>query len=122
MADYDLIIRDGTVVTASDQFHADIGIRAGRIAALAERLDGGPILDAGGLLVLEPRHTGLLSSDRMGALLRVRPAGGGGTLAVLLTSPPVVPTGRATRNHIADVSDRGTEAGTGRVLRSHVTD
>jgi len=52
MADYDLIIRDGTVVTASDQFHADIGIRAGRIAALAERLDGGPILDAGGLLVL----------------------------------------------------------------------
>ncbi len=77
---------------------------------------------AGGLLVLEPRHTGLLSSDRMGALLRVRPAGGGGTLAVLLTSPPVVPTGRATRNHIADVSDRGTEAGTGRVLRSHVTD
>jgi dihydropyrimidinase len=52
MPDYDLIIRGGTVVTASDQFRADVGIRAGRIAALAEHLDGGPVLDAAGLLVL----------------------------------------------------------------------
>jgi dihydropyrimidinase len=52
MADYDLIIRGGTVVTASDQFRADIGLRDGRIAALAESLEGGPTLDAGGLLVL----------------------------------------------------------------------
>ena len=52
MPDYDLIIRGGTVVTASDQFRADIGIRAGRIAALAEHLEGGPTLDAGGLMVL----------------------------------------------------------------------
>ena len=52
MADYDLIIRGGTVVTASDEFRADIGIRNGRIAALAETLDGGPVLDAGGLMVL----------------------------------------------------------------------
>ena len=52
MPDYDLIVQGGTVVTASDAFRADIGIRAGRIAALAERLDGGPILDAAGLLVL----------------------------------------------------------------------
>ena len=53
MADeYDLIVEGGTVVTASDQFRADIGIQAGRIAAIAERLHGGPILDAGGLFVL----------------------------------------------------------------------
>lgn len=52
MSDYDLIVRGGTVVTASDQFPADVGVRGGRIAALAERLEGGPILDAGGLLVL----------------------------------------------------------------------
>lgn len=52
MSDYDLIVRGGTVVTASDQFPADIGVRGGRIAALAERLEGGPTLDAGGLLVL----------------------------------------------------------------------
>jgi dihydropyrimidinase len=52
MPDYDLIIRGGTVVTASDQFRADVGIRAGRIAALAEHLDAGPVFDAAGLLVL----------------------------------------------------------------------
>ena len=52
MPDYDLIVRGGTVVTESDQFRADVGVRGGRVAALAERLDGGPVLDAGGLLVL----------------------------------------------------------------------
>ena len=52
MDEYDLIVRGGTVVTASDQFRADIGLRGGRIAALAEDLRGGPTLDAGGLLVL----------------------------------------------------------------------
>ena len=52
MAEFDLIVRGGTVVTASDQFQADIGIRGGRIAALADRLQGGPELDAGGLLVM----------------------------------------------------------------------
>ena len=52
MPDYDLIIRGGTIVTASDQYPADIGIRAGRIAALAEHLDGAPTLDAANLLVL----------------------------------------------------------------------
>ena len=52
MPEFDLIISGGTVVTASDQFRADIGIRAGRIAALAEHLSGGPTLSADGLLVL----------------------------------------------------------------------
>ena len=52
MANYDLIVRGGTVVTESDQFQADIGIRGGRIEALGRQLDGGPTLDAGGLLVL----------------------------------------------------------------------
>ena len=52
MSDYDLIIRGGTVVTASDQFSADVGVRDGRIFAVAERLEGGPVLDAGGLMVL----------------------------------------------------------------------
>ena len=52
MSEFDLIVRGGTVVTASDQFAADIGIRAGRIAALADRLEGGPAIDAHGLMVL----------------------------------------------------------------------
>ena len=52
MADFDLVVRGGTVVTASDTMRCDIGIAGGRIAALAERLDGKQVLDAGGLLVL----------------------------------------------------------------------
>ena len=53
MPEYDLIVRAGTVVTASDQFRADIGVRDGRIVALAEHLrDGAATLDADGLLVL----------------------------------------------------------------------
>lgn len=41
MAEYDLVIRGGTVVTASDPFRADVGVRGGRVAALAESLRGG---------------------------------------------------------------------------------
>ena len=52
MDTFDLIIRGGTVVTAADQFRADIGISGGRIAALATSLAGGPTIDAGGLLVM----------------------------------------------------------------------
>jgi dihydropyrimidinase len=52
MPDFDLIIRGGTVVTAADTFRADVGIRGEKVAALADTLSGGPVLDAGGLLVL----------------------------------------------------------------------
>jgi dihydropyrimidinase len=52
MDGFDLVIRGGTVATASDTFRADIGIRGGRIAALAERLDGREVIDATGRLVL----------------------------------------------------------------------
>ena len=52
MAEYDLVVRGGTVVTGTDTMRADIGIRAGRIAAIAESLGGSDAVDAGGLLVL----------------------------------------------------------------------
>jgi|GEM_PF-4225063 len=39
MADYDLIVRGGTVMTESDTMRADIGIRDGRIAALPDGFD-----------------------------------------------------------------------------------
>ncbi len=52
MTDFDLVIRGGTVVTAVEQFRADVGIRAGRIEAVGANLAGARTLDAGGLLVL----------------------------------------------------------------------
>jgi dihydropyrimidinase len=53
MSDYDLVIRGGTVVTAADTVRADVGIRGGRIAALADKIEGGAkVIDASGLLVM----------------------------------------------------------------------
>ncbi|MDO9708987.1 dihydropyrimidinase [Paracraurococcus lichenis] len=53
MADYDLVVRGGEVATGFGTARCDIGIRGGRIAALAESIaDGSPVLEAGGLLVL----------------------------------------------------------------------
>jgi dihydropyrimidinase len=50
---FDTIIRGGTVVTASDTTHCDVGIADGRIAALGRDLgDAGEIIDASGLLVM----------------------------------------------------------------------
>ena len=50
---FDLVIRGGAVATAADTFPADVGIRDGRIAALAQGLDEGrDEIDASGKLVL----------------------------------------------------------------------
>jgi dihydropyrimidinase len=52
MAAFDLVISGGTVVTATDTVQCDIGVRDGRVVALAERLDAPNTVDATGLLVL----------------------------------------------------------------------
>ncbi len=53
MPEFDLVIRNGTIATASDVFAADLGIRAGRVAAIGEALPGGAReIDATGRLVL----------------------------------------------------------------------
>lgn len=50
---FDTVIHDGTLVTASETASADIGIRDGRIIAIAEHLTGGEQrIDAGGRLVM----------------------------------------------------------------------
>ena len=53
MTDFDLTIRNGTIVTAADTLKGDIGIKAGKIVALAEKLPAGTRdLDASGRYVL----------------------------------------------------------------------
>src|SRR6516165_2765325 len=41
MADYDLVVRNGTLATASDVFRADIGVIDGRIATIGAKLGTG---------------------------------------------------------------------------------
>ena len=49
----DLAIRGGTIVTASDEFRADIGIRDGQIVSHCRQLEGAAReIDATGLLAL----------------------------------------------------------------------
>lgn len=50
---FDLVVRGGRIITATEDFSADIGIRDGRIAVLGEDLPrGDDEIDARGLLVL----------------------------------------------------------------------
>jgi dihydropyrimidinase len=53
MPEYDLVIRNGTVATAADTQHCDIGVRDGAVATLGRGLGGGAReIDATGKLVL----------------------------------------------------------------------
>jgi dihydropyrimidinase len=50
---HDLVVRGGTVVTATDSFAADVGVDGGRVVAIAQALPPGRReIDARGLLVL----------------------------------------------------------------------
>jgi dihydropyrimidinase len=72
---FDLIIRGGRVITASDSFIADVSVRDGKIAALGTELPGSAprVIDASGLFVfpggvdghthMEEPFMGTVSSD-----------------------------------------------------------
>ncbi|MBI5131827.1 MAG: dihydropyrimidinase [Rhodopseudomonas palustris] len=92
MEAYDLVVRGGTVVTASDTIKADIGIRDGRIIAVAETITtGGETFDARGLLVMpggidshvhlaQPGAGGVMLADDFETGTRSAVAGGNTTL------------------------------------------
>ena len=51
--EFDLVVRNGTVVTVSDRTDCDVGIRDGKIVALMKGLPKAPReIDAAGRLVL----------------------------------------------------------------------
>ncbi|MBM3368187.1 MAG: dihydropyrimidinase, partial [Betaproteobacteria bacterium] len=53
MVPFDLTIRNGTVATAAETSRCDLGIRGGKIVAMAERLPAGARdIDAAGRYVL----------------------------------------------------------------------
>lgn len=49
--DYDLVIKNGTVITAAATFTADVGVNGERIVAIGEGLSGVRSVDAAGMLV-----------------------------------------------------------------------
>ena len=72
MADFDRVIRGGTVCTAADRVRCDVGIRAGKVVALGEALEpGAEELDATGRLVLPggiDSHCHIDQPSSMGAI------------------------------------------------------
>jgi dihydropyrimidinase len=91
---FDLVIRGGTVITASDSVRCDVGIRDGRIAALADELaPGADEIDARGKLVLPGGveghcHIAQLSS---GGLMSADDFGSGTTAAVFGGTTTIIP-------------------------------
>ncbi len=92
MPEFDLSIRRGTIVTASDRYVADIGIRNGRIARIAEEITGAAEeIDARGLLVMpggidahvhlsQPTSDGTVMADNFESGTRAAAAGGNTTV------------------------------------------
>ncbi|MGA2793494.1 MAG: dihydropyrimidinase [Roseiarcus sp.] len=92
MSEFDTIIRGGTVVTASDTFKCDVGIRGGRIVALGENFDDAQTkIDATGKLVLpggidshvhiaQPSGPGIVMADDFESATRSAAIGGNTTL------------------------------------------
>lgn len=92
MTAFDTIIRGGRISTASDTFHCDIGIRHGRIAALADNLgEAGTVVDAAGKWVLpggidshvhisQPSGEGIVMADDFESATRSAALGGNTTL------------------------------------------
>ncbi|MCJ2046271.1 dihydropyrimidinase [Methylobacterium sp. J-078] len=88
MPEFDLAVRGGTLVTATDTFPADLGIRDGRIAAIGARItDAARTLDASGLLVLpggidshvhiaQASGPGIVMADDFASATRAAAAGG----------------------------------------------
>ncbi len=52
MTTFDVVLKGGTVATASDVFTADIGVSNGRVAALGHALEGAAVIDCTDKLVL----------------------------------------------------------------------
>jgi dihydropyrimidinase len=115
---FDLIIRNGSVVTATDTSHCDIGITDGGIAALGLHL--GPAtreIDATGKLVLpggidshchieQPRADGTTNADSFESA--TTSAAFGGTTCVICFSPQFKGHGIADR--AADYHERAKKA------------
>ena len=64
MAEYDLVVRNGTLATASDVFRADLGVIDGRIATIGAKLGAGrQEINAEGHIVTRAVSTATVTSS-----------------------------------------------------------
>ncbi|MFC3725735.1 dihydropyrimidinase [Neoaquamicrobium sediminum] len=110
MPEFDLVIRGGTVVTASDTVRADVGVRDGLIVALGTDLAPGQTnVDAGGLLVMpggidshvhlaQPAFGGPAMADDFESGTRSAIAGGNTTVLPFALQP----RGASLRSSVVD--------------------
>jgi dihydropyrimidinase len=116
MADFELVVKNGTVATASDTFAADVGIRDGRIVALADGIDerfADAVIDASGKLVLpggieahchidEPDFGGAVLADDFASGSLAAACGGNTTMIPFATQVP----GQTLRAAVEDYHGR----------------
>lgn len=116
MNDIELVVRGGTVVTGHDEFKADIGVRDGRIIAIAESLPAGrEEVNATGRLVLPggiDSHCHIEQESSLGGLWTAddftsatRSAAFGGNTTVIPFA--VQPRGASVREVVTDYRTRG---------------
>ena len=95
---FDTVIKDGTCVTASEQFVADIGISGGKIAALGKDLQSADVIDATGRLVMPggiEAHAHIAQNSATGGMTADDYTSGsisaayGGTPASFLSQPSI---------------------------------
>ena len=90
--DFDLVIKNGTIVTAESTYRADVGVRGERIAAIGDNLAGVREIDAAGKLVTPgavdihvhmqmPLPSGVVSADTF--FTGTRAAAFGGTTTII---------------------------------------
>jgi len=111
MPEFDLVIRSGTVATASDVFAADVAVRDGRVAALGKDLGAGAReMNAAGKLVLpggvdththidEPRGPPTVNADSFASGSASAAAGGTTTVIGFARQEGGVPLERSVAEH-----------------------
>ncbi|HEX6384289.1 MAG TPA: dihydropyrimidinase, partial [Anaerolineae bacterium] len=97
--DYDLVVKNGTVVTAEATYRADVAVQGERIAAIGENLSGARELDAAGKLVTPgavdihvhmqmPLPSGVVSADTFYTGTRAAAFGGTTTIVDFVAPEP----------------------------------
>ena len=116
--EYDLIIENGTVVTAADSFRADIGIKDGRIAALGTQLGSAArTIDATDRLVLpggidshvhisQPSGEGIVMADDFESATRAAAFGGNTTVLPFCMQEKGTPLRETLRDYHAKAEGR----------------